>query len=247
LTKRKTDVLVIGGGVIGLCSAYCLAQQGLKVSLVEQAEIASGCSAASAGLIVPSYSIPLASPHNLGEGFKQMISPRSPFYLKLRFNPDFLRWLWQFRKASRQKKMLEGLKVLHDLNYASLELFDQLVIRESLSCNYQKKGWLFVYRNEKSFQKGLLEAKLLDSFGVKFKILNKDEVLEMEPALLHEIWGGIFFPEDAHLDPIMLVKALAARLKEKNVSFHINTKVVALKASKDSITTVRTTKGDFRP
>jgi len=60
--KGETDVLVIGGGAIGVCAAYYLAEQGLSVSLVEQGEIASGCSGANAGLIVPSFSIPLAAP-----------------------------------------------------------------------------------------------------------------------------------------------------------------------------------------
>jgi D-amino-acid dehydrogenase len=60
--KVDSDVLVIGGGVIGVCSAYCLAKEGFSVSIIEQGEIASGCSGANAGLIVPSFSIPLAAP-----------------------------------------------------------------------------------------------------------------------------------------------------------------------------------------
>jgi len=60
--RDDPEVLMVGGGAVGVCSAHYLAQQGLRVSLFDQDEIASGCSGANAGLIVPSYSIPLANP-----------------------------------------------------------------------------------------------------------------------------------------------------------------------------------------
>ncbi len=71
--KTEPDVLIVGGGAIGVCSAYYLAEQGASVSLVEMKEVASGCSQANAGLIVPSYIIPLASPGVLSQGLKWML------------------------------------------------------------------------------------------------------------------------------------------------------------------------------
>jgi len=241
------DVLVIGGGAIGICSAYYLAEKGLKVSVVEKGEIASGCSGANAGLIVPSHCIPLASPGVLRQGLKSMLNPESAFYIKTRFDPALFRWLWKFRKACRLQQMHKGIRVLHDLNYASLELFDHLIEGESLSCNYKQDGWLLAYRSDKGYQEALEEARLLQSYDIELKIMNTDEVLEMEPTLIKEISGGIYFPEDAHLAPTKFVQALAERLRERGVTIYEQTEVVEFETSHDRVTTVRTNRGDFQP
>jgi D-amino-acid dehydrogenase len=245
--KRDMDVLVIGGGAIGVCSAYYLARQGLRVSVVEKGEIASGCSGANAGLIVPSHSIPLASPGALRKGLKGMLKPDSPFYIRPRFDPLLFSWLVQFRRASKQDQMHLGIRILRDLNYASLELFQDLIESESLSCNYQQNGWLLVYKTKKGFQDAAEEARLLKSYDIKLKIMNIDETLEIQPTLHPDISGSVYFPDDAHLDPTKFAKALAERLKELDVTFHTQTEVLEFEISSDRIITVRTVRGDFQP
>lgn len=245
--KSEMDVLVIGGGAIGVCSAYYLAKQGFRVSVVEQGEIASGCSGANAGLIVPSFVIPLAAPSPLRKGLKWILKPESPFYVKLRFDQALFYWLWQFRKACKQQQMLQGISVLRDLNYASLELFDQLIAGESLTCNYRHDGWLMVYKTHQGFREAQEEVHLLRAYDIEFKILDVDETLKMEPTLQPEICGGIFFLEDAHLDPEKFVQALIERLREQGVNILTKTEVLNFEKSNGCVTTVRTTRGDFRP
>jgi len=245
--RADSDVLVIGGGVIGVCSAYYLAEKGFSVSILEQGEIASGCSGANAGLVVPSFSIPLAAPGTLGKWFRWMIKPKSPFSTKLRFDPALFLWLRQFRKACQQKKMLQGLHLLRDLNYASSELIDQLIMSESLECSYRKDGWLMIYKTEKDFQIAAKEANLLKDYDIEVKILSGAETLEMEPALRTKLSGGIFFPEDTHLDPTKFVLALAERLQERGVTIHQQEEVLDFQTSMARITVVRTTCGEFQP
>ncbi|NIM90862.1 MAG: FAD-dependent oxidoreductase [Candidatus Aminicenantes bacterium] len=244
--KGEADVLVIGGGIIGVCSAYYLAERGLSVSILEQGEIASGCSGANAGLIVPSFSIPLAAPGTLRSWFLWAIKPGSPFSMRLRFDPALFHWLRQFQKACASKKMHQGLRVLRDLNYASSKLFERLVSRESLACNFRKDGWLMAYMTEKSFQKATQEAQLLQEHEVEVKVLSSDEALEMEPFLQTKPSGGLFFPEDAHLDPAKFVQALAGRLREQGVDIHLQTEVFNFETAKEKITAVRTDRGKFR-
>jgi len=83
---KKTDVLIIiiGGGVIGVCTAYYLAMLGREVTIVEKGEVGAACSYGNAGLIVPSHSIPLAAPGVLTKGLKWMLDPESPFFIKMR-------------------------------------------------------------------------------------------------------------------------------------------------------------------
>lgn len=240
------DVLVIGGGVIGVCSAYYLAEQGFSVSILEKGGIASGCSGANAGLIAPSFSIPLAAPGALRLWLRWMFKPRSPLFVRLRVDPSLFHWLWQFQKACQSRKMLQGLHVLRDLNYASSELYEQLIVNESLECNYRKDGWLMAYKTEKVFQKAVKEAQLLQDHGIEAKILSSDVTIEMDPALRAKLIGGIFFPEDAHLDPAKFVQTLADRLRERRVDIHLQTEVLDFETSKGKITAVRTTHGEFQ-
>ena len=123
--RTNTDVLVIGGGAIGVSSAYYLNQTGRSVTLIERGDICSGSSYGNAGLIVPSHSIPLAAPGVIAKGLKWMLNPESPFYIKLRFDRQLISWLWKFRKACSETQMLRAIPVIRELNFASLQLYDE--------------------------------------------------------------------------------------------------------------------------
>lgn len=245
--KEESDILVIGGGAVGACTAYYLAKSGLHVILVEKGELASGCSGANAGLIVPSHSIPMANPGTRSQALKGIFHPKSPFRIKVRPDPALLQWLWQFHRFCSPQKIHEGLRALHDLNYASLELFKLLIKDESLDCYFQQRGWLLVYRKEKAFRKALEETNLLQSHGIKAEILDTRETLDFCPFLLPEISGSVFFPEDAHLDPARFILALAERLRDLGVIIYSQTEVVGFETSNNRLTVVRTSRGDFNP
>ena len=76
------SVAVIGGGIVGLCSAYYLAKRGAKVSVFEKSDLTDGCSYGNAGMIVPSHIIPLAQPGMIKKGIQWMFNSKSPFYIK---------------------------------------------------------------------------------------------------------------------------------------------------------------------
>src|SRR5262245_55454183 len=111
------DVVIVGGGAIGVCCALELARRGAQVTLFERGpELASGCSSGNAGLISPSHSAPLANPVSLRNGLRWMWKRDSPFYLRPR--PSVLPWLARFvRAASRWES---GAEVLRSLSTASL-------------------------------------------------------------------------------------------------------------------------------
>ncbi|HKY55148.1 MAG TPA: FAD-dependent oxidoreductase, partial [Anaerolineales bacterium] len=124
--NSQQDVVIIGGGVIGVCSAYYLAQKGIRVTLIEKGEIASGCSYGNGGLIVPSHSVPLASPGALGSGLRWLLDSESPFYIKPRFDIELFRWLIHFAFASRHSQMLRSVPAMRDLLFASRALYEEL-------------------------------------------------------------------------------------------------------------------------
>ena len=87
--SEETEILIVGGGAIGVCSAYYLNATGRDVALVDKGDICSGCSYGNGGLVVPSHSIPLSAPGVVSQSLKWMLNPESPFYIKPRLGPGF--------------------------------------------------------------------------------------------------------------------------------------------------------------
>ena len=110
--NQYEDILIIGGGIVGICSAYYLLKADREVTILEQDSISSGCSFGNAGIIVPSHSIPLPEPGVVKQAVKWMFNPKSPFYVKPRLDFKLLSWLWQFRSNCNEKTMLNHLAVL---------------------------------------------------------------------------------------------------------------------------------------
>ncbi len=96
-------ITIIGGGVIGLCSAYYLQKEGYHVTVIERGDITDGCSFGNMGYISPSHFVPLASPGIISEGLKWMLSSTSPFYIKPRLNWPLMQWGYHFWKSSTAK------------------------------------------------------------------------------------------------------------------------------------------------
>src|SRR5687768_9091249 len=112
-------VVIIGGGVIGMCSAYYAAQRGHEVTVIDQREDAhEGCSYGNAGMVVPSHFVPLAAPGMVALGLKWMWNPESPFYIKPRFDLGLWSWGWKFWRAASAEHVRRSAPLLRDLSFA---------------------------------------------------------------------------------------------------------------------------------
>src|SRR6476660_9920590 len=120
-------VLIIGGGVIGLCTAYYAARKGHEVTVVDRnSESHGGCSSGNAGMIVPSHFVPLAAPGMVALGLKWMWNPESPFYIKPRLSGDLLGWAWKFYRAANSAHVARSAPLLRDLQLTSRAGFEEL-------------------------------------------------------------------------------------------------------------------------
>ncbi|MFQ5614329.1 MAG: NAD(P)/FAD-dependent oxidoreductase [Anaerolineae bacterium] len=245
--SKQEDVVIIGGGVIGVCAAYFLTKAGRTVTLLEQGEIGSGSSYGNAGLIVPNHVIPLAAPGVLTQGLKWLLNPESPFYVKPRLDFDLLAWLWRFQAACREDKMRRAIPVLRDLGRASAALYRQLVAEEKLDCGYERRGLIMLFKSERGYEEGLAEARLLREFGLSPQPVSADEVRGLIPSARADIAGGVRFPNDAHLNPARFVQELAARVQALGGTIHTQTKVTGFGRKDHRLVSVKTSGGDFRP
>jgi D-amino-acid dehydrogenase len=245
--NTKPDILIIGGGVIGVCSAYYLAQKGVQVTLIEKDEIASGCSYGNGGLIVPSHAVPLASPGALGDGLRWMLDSGSPFYIKPRLDVELFRWLARYVLASREGQMLKSLPVLRDLLFASSSLYEELSKTSAFDFGFEGKGSLLVCLSKEALAKERKETHLLEHFKIPVSVVNREEALELEPALSPSIAGGVYYPRDGRIDPQRFVVGLAEKAEGLGVQVWTKTEALGFESAKGKITAVHTTRGDFQP
>ena len=240
-----TDVLIIGGGAIGICSAHYLTQQGRKVTVVEKGEICSGSSYGNAGLVVPSHCVPLAAPGVITKALKWMLQPESPFYVKPRLDLGLLAWLFRFGAACTEKRMRAGMPIIRDLSLASVQLFEELAALDGIDFGYEQKGMLMAFNTEAGLAEGVEEANLLREIDIEADILNPAQLRDLEPGFRDDIAGAVFYPQDAHFIPDRFVRELARHAEEKGADLRPSTEVLDFEVSDSNIVKVKTTRGDF--
>ena len=241
------DVLIIGGGVIGVCSAYYLQQLGARVTLVEKQDICSGSSYGNSGLVCPSHSVPLSAPGVLGQGLRWMLDPVSPLYIKPRMDGELFRWLLKFRAACREGPMRQSIPTLLALQEGSLDLYRQLTLRQDLDFGFKQNGWLQVLRSESSLKKAIWKAELLEEFGLQTEVLSADEVHALEPNLQPSVIAGVNYPSDAQLIPDRFVNQIAGIAQDLGVVVDTHTEVLGFETSGAKISVVATTRRDYHP
>ncbi len=244
--NEEAEILIVGGGAIGVCSAYYLNAAGRDVALVDKGDICSGCSYGNGGLVVPSHSMPLSAPGVVSQSLKWMLNPESPFYIKPRLDRDLISWLWHFYRACSEKHVVRATPVIRAMNMASVALFEEMLSLEGMDFEFEKRGTITAYRTERGLAKAVKDAGFLSEMGVETRVLDADEIVALNPGIRTRAIGGIYFPQDAHLVPHRFVRGLGEYVGEKGVRIHRETEVLGFKTARDRVVAVQTTRGDFQ-
>lgn len=235
---------IIGGGIIGLSSAYYLAREGHKVTIIDKGDLQDGCSFGNAGMIVPSHFIPLAAPGMISKGIRWMFNSKSPFYVRPSLNPDLLRWGYLFYKSSNQTHVNKAIPALKELSYFSKSLYQQWVKELPFDFDYHERGLLMLYQTEETEKEERETADIANHHGVEARVLTPEQVQALEPDVRVEVRGGVYFPGDAHLTPQHLVNRLVHYLKESGVEFKTDCEVLDFQIQDNHIQTLTTSQGD---
>lgn len=241
----QPSVIIIGGGIIGVCSAYYLAREGVPVTLLEKSRINDGSTYGNAGLIVPSDSLPVPAPGALTKGIRWLLDSASPLYIKPTLKRDMLQWLWSFQKACNEKAWKKAVPILTELSVESLPLFEEILENENLSCDYQQQGLMLLYKKKETFQEGKHIAHKLKEYGISSGVFPVDDLQARFPPALPELTGGIFYESDAHLDPAAFNAQLAQRVREMGVKIRENTEVLNFTVEAGRVREVHTTTGTY--
>lgn len=242
--KSETDVLIIGGGVIGVCIALYLTREGKSVTLLEKNALCAGASHGNASWVATAACQPTAAPGVIEQGLKWMLDSGSPFYIKPRANLDLLRWLWHFRQASTEEKMLAGAKITTLLNQPTIKLYKELV-EEGLEFGFEQKGLLHLHLSEKYRKSGIEDMKFREKYGYKGELLGRKELEELQPNLRPEIESGIFYSEPAHIQPHKFVDAIGRQAEKEGALIREWTTVSGFDMRNGYIHAVETNQGRF--
>jgi D-amino-acid dehydrogenase len=210
----KSDrVVVVGGGVIGLCTAYYALKRGFGVTVIER-EAAGGdnCSMGNAGMIVPSHFTPLAAPGMIAKGLRWMFNPESPFYVRPRANLELMRWGCLFYRHSTKRHVAASQELLRDLNLESRRLFAELSDEEDFGL--VKRGLLMLCKTAKGLDEESHVAKAARDIGLEAEVLDAAEVARLDPGITMDVAGAVYFPQDCHLSPSRFMASMRRRVLE---------------------------------
>ena len=238
-------VVIIGGGIMGVCSAYFLKKEGHEVTLIDKSNFSSGASYVNAGYITPSHIISLAAPGIITKGLKWMFNPASPFYVKPRLDKDFLQWAWAFKRSATKQKVAQSIPVIKDINILSRELYVAMKSSGDLDFHYDHKGLLMAYKHDKAGEQEWEVGKKAIKLGLKVENLTAKEVEVLEPKANLNIKGAVYFHSDAHMTPGGFMKNMLSYLKENGVTILAEEEVKDIVVSNKSITKLITDKREI--
>ncbi len=215
--------VVVGGGVVGLSTAYFLLRAGADVTVLTEREPGEGASAVNAGWIAPSLSGPVPGPGVLSGSLRWLLRADSPFYVRPRLDPGFLRWLLAFRAHCNARAYAAGLDAIAELNRRTLGLYDELRA-DGLSFDEHRTGLVMAYRHARDADHDIAESGWLGRYGLPEPVPGRPR--DLEPALGDDIQGAYFLPVDRHVDPGTLTAALADAIRRRGGRILTGTRVL---------------------
>lgn len=238
-------VVVIGGGVIGTACAYSLSEAGWQVTILERGQFGQACSHANCGLVVPSHILPLAMPGVIGSTLKTLVQKDSPLKIRPGLNLSLYRWLLKFAGRCKREPMLEAGKARAALLDSSVGLYKEWIAKESLDCEWETEGCLFVFQSQHAMDHYAQTDELLrENFGMGARRLNGDELLEKEPALKPGLAGAWHYERDCHLRPDRLLSSWRKILEQRGVTICERCEVKSFCGKTGSLSAVETNQGE---
>ncbi|MPV85512.1 FAD-dependent oxidoreductase [Ostreibacterium oceani] len=246
------DVIVIGGGIIGVASAYYLAEQGYRVTVLEKNQLGCGAShgnAASygnAGWLSHGFSIPMAAPGVPLQGLKWLFERDAPLRIKPRLDPALLRWLWQFGRACNQTQVEQAIPLLLAMGKKTIERLEALHQQHAVAVDFAYKGRISLFMDAKAYAAERDTARRLSRYGVTVEALTPQQIRERLPQVNPAVQYGLYCPHYAQVNPVKLLKTLVELAQKLGVTFMRDCQVLGFKTRHQRINQIITSQGDIQ-
>lgn len=228
-------IIIIGGGINGLTSAYYLQKQGHEITVIDKSDFQDNCSYGNAGMIVPSHFVPLATPGMLSQGIRWMFNSKSPFYVRPSLNPQLIGWGLKFLKKATAKHVAESALPLKDLSMLSKSLFVDLEMEPGFDFGLKQNGILAYFKTEKAGEEEAHMVQKAKEIGLDMEMLSAAECKTLQPHLNIDVLGAAYYKDDAHLYPYQLMQQLLAYLQANHVKLIKNMEVTRFETKNGKI------------
>jgi D-amino-acid dehydrogenase len=208
----RTDVIVLGAGIVGTSVALHLAKRGLAVALVDRRGPGEETSYGNAGVIEGNTLFPHPFPSSFAALLRVALKQATEANYHLSFLPQVAPWLMAYRANSTLERRTEFADVMRPLFARSLAEHEALMAESDATRYLRKQGWLKLYRSEAAFAEAGRERELAAKFDIPHLVLDRGDALALEPALAPVFGRAVHWPEAASItNPLAVTKAYAAR------------------------------------
>jgi D-amino-acid dehydrogenase len=234
-----SKAIIIGGGIIGLFSAYYLHKSGWEVEIIDQGDLSDNCSYGNAGMITPSHFVPLAAPGMVEQGIRWMFNSKSPFYVKPAFNTELFDWGLKFLKSATKKHVDRSAGALRDISMFSKTLFMEFEKDTDIDFGLVDKGILMLFKTQRMVEEEQHLAEQATMLGLDAQYLSPDECRKLQPGVEMDILGAVHYHCDAHLYPNKLMAGLIKFLDNaEGVKIYRNSEILKITPNDGKITSV---------
>ncbi len=240
--------VVIGAGLAGITAAWELRQSGHTVTVLDrQPEAAAETSHANAGLVVPGHALPWASPGVPAMLLKSLFSADQAYRLRPRLDWQMLRWGARFLGQCTHGRLAENTRHGYRLCRYSQQRLHAVTEQADLEYHSQRSGLLYLFESESTLRSGVEEMKAIRDMGHDVRVLDFDEIVELDPAYAHaagSIAGAAYCPTDESGDARLFTLGLAEACRQQGVELVFDCTVDRLVADGDRIRCVTTASGE---
>jgi len=245
VSDSRKKVVILGGGIIGLSTAYAALNDGAQVTVVDRiSDGGDNCSIGNAGMVVPSHFIPLAAPGAFKNAIKWMMDPESPFHVKPRLSWNLMKWGLRFYLASTESQVGQAAPLLRDLSFASRDLYIKWS-DAGIECSLAKKGLLMLCKSESAMEEESNIAHRARDLGVPAQSLTAAETSTLDPNVTMDILGSVYYPKDCHLDPAQLLTSLKEKIAALGGKIQSDCLVTGWRKNNQTICALETKQGDI--
>ena len=240
-------MIVVGGGIAGLCAAYYLRRAGASVTVLEARRVGSGASWGNAGWVTPAQAGPLPEPGLVGYGLRSLFEPQAPLYFEPRQLLRMLPWLLGFARRCNETDHAKGRLALGTLAGGCFELLDAMA-SDGVDVEPQRAPLLVAAKDPRLAQTFLSRLRPLSrlGFAVPPEILGQEEIRALEPSLTGAVRAGCLIEQHRVVEPPRLLAGLARRLAELHVDIQEGTEVHDVELQSARLVSLQTSAGRYR-
>jgi D-amino-acid dehydrogenase len=240
-------VVVVGGGVAGLCTAYYLRKRDVEVTLVEGRTVGSRAAASygNGGWITPAQAGPLPEPGLTIYGLRALTSADSALYFRPSYLPRLVPWLTRFWTYCNARDHERGWAALARLGERVFALVDEMAA-DGIEFELHRTGMICATAGPAEAQQVLESMEPMRAFGFRLpdSLIRGDELHALEPALSDRVQAGFYVEQQWHVRANTFTEGLGRRVRELGVEVLEDAEAHGFDTVDGRVRAVRTARGD---